>query len=129
MDEPFVRIFLDEGEAVIQLLRQLKKQLNTSGPIQDKSAVIGRIDELLHQAGKAEPATTAAEQELVEPLTKRELEMLQMIADGNSNKEIASGLFVTEGTVKWHLGNIYSKMGVKRRAQAIASGRQLGIIS
>jgi LuxR family maltose regulon positive regulatory protein len=55
--------------------------------------------------------------------------MLQMIADGNSNKEIASGLFVTEGTVKWHLGNIYSKMGVKRRAQAIASGRQLGVIS
>jgi LuxR family maltose regulon positive regulatory protein len=129
MDEPFVRIFLDEGEAVIQLLRQLKKHLNTSAPIQDKAAVIGRIDDLLHQAGKAEPATTPAEQELVEPLTKRELEMLQMIADGNSNKEIASDLFVTEGTVKWHLGNIYSKMGVKRRAQAIASGRQLGIIS
>ena len=129
VDEPFVRIFLDEGEAVIQLLRQLKKHLNTSAPIQDKAAVIGRIDDLLQQAGKAKPATAPAEQELVEPLTKRELEMLQMIADGNSNKEIASDLFVTEGTVKWHLGNIYSKMGVKRRAQAIASGRQLGIIS
>ena len=66
---------------------------------------------------------------MVEPLTKRELEMLQMVADGNSNKEIANSLYVTEGTVKWHLVNIYSKMAVKRRSQAVASGRQLGIIS
>jgi LuxR family maltose regulon positive regulatory protein len=128
MDEPFVRVFLDEGDAVILLLQKLKQQLGTSAPMHNKPAVIVRIDDLLQQAGRAESTTTPAEQELIEPLTKRELEMLKMITDGNSNKEIASGLFVTEGTVKWHLGNIYSKMGVKRRAQAIASGRQLGLI-
>jgi LuxR family maltose regulon positive regulatory protein len=129
LQEPFVRIFLDEGEPLVALLLQLKKTIHTSAPVKNKNTVLARIDDLLSQSATS-PSTPADpdQRELVEPLTKRELEMLQMIADGNSNKEIANSLHVTEGTVKWHLVNIYSKMAVKRRSQAVASGRQLGII-
>jgi LuxR family maltose regulon positive regulatory protein len=129
LQEPFVRIFLDEGEPLVLLLQQLKKTIHTSAPVKNKPAVLARIDNLLSQSVTASSTPAdSVQRELVEPLTKRELEMLQMIADGNSNKEIANELHVTEGTVKWHLVNIYSKMAVKRRAQAVASGRQLGII-
>ena len=57
---------------------------------------------------------------LVEPLTERELEVLQLIVDGMSNREIAEKLIIGEGTVKTHINNIYSKLDVKSRTQAIA---------
>jgi LuxR family maltose regulon positive regulatory protein len=106
-------------------------RLHTTAPSRDKSAIIEYIQGLLGHAGDLPDAglMQPLEQELVEPLTKRELVMLEMIASGLSNKGIAANLHVTESTVKWHLGNIYSKMGVKKRTQAIANGRQLGLIS
>lgn len=65
---------------------------------------------------------------LLEPLTKRETEILQALASGLSNKEIAIKLEVTEGTIKNHMVNIYGKFWVNNRVQAIVKARRYGII-
>ena len=65
---------------------------------------------------------------LVEPVTERELEILQLIALGLSNREIAETLTIATNTVKKHASNIYGKLGVKRRTQAIALARDLGLL-
>ncbi len=69
------------------------------------------------------PAGRAAD-----PLSEREVEILRLISAGMSNKELAGKLVLTVGTVKWHLNNIYSKLGVRSRTQAIAKARELGLI-
>lgn len=67
-------------------------------------------------------------QGLEEPLSDREIEVLRRIADGASNKEIASALVIAEGTVKNHITNILGKLGVTGRLQAVNKARELGII-
>jgi DNA-binding NarL/FixJ family response regulator len=66
---------------------------------------------------------------LPEPLTSRELEVLQALARGLSNREIARQLVITEGTVKNHVSNLIEKLGVRDRMQAVLKGQELGIIS
>ena len=65
---------------------------------------------------------------LVDPLTERELEVLQLLAGGLSNKEIAERLIVAPSTVKQHLKNIYGKLDVHSRTQAVARGRELALL-
>jgi two-component system, NarL family, response regulator LiaR len=62
-------------------------------------------------------------------LTDREADILSHIIMGHSNKEMAEKLFISENTVKKHINNIYSKLGVKRRSQAIAKAKELGLFS
>ena len=70
--------------------------------------------------------------ELVEPkdagLSTREFEVLKLIAEGHSNKEIAEQLFISANTVKTHSSNLFSKLGVQRRTQAVQKARELRII-
>lgn len=66
--------------------------------------------------------------EIIEPLSERELEVLQLIAEGLTNPEIASRLFLSLNTVKVHTRNIYGKLNVHRRTQAVARARTLGIL-
>lgn len=73
-------------------------------------------------------AVSAIEQPLIEPLSERELEVLRLIADGLSNRQIAERLTVVIGTVKAHSSNIYGKLGVSSRTQAIARARELNLI-
>ena len=70
-----------------------------------------------------------AAQPLVEPLSERELEVLGLIAAGLTNREIAGRLFITVGTVKRHINNIYGKLQVHHRAEAVARARDLGLLS
>jgi DNA-binding NarL/FixJ family response regulator len=65
---------------------------------------------------------------LVEPLSERELEILALIARGASNKEIASQLYIAEGTVKNHMTHILGKLGVRDRTQAALKARELGLL-
>jgi LuxR family maltose regulon positive regulatory protein len=65
---------------------------------------------------------------LVEPLNQRELEVLHLIAVGRTNQEIAQQLIVSPGTVKTHTASIYRKLDVANRTEAVARGRQLGIL-
>jgi DNA-binding NarL/FixJ family response regulator len=70
----------------------------------------------------------AAQPNLVEPLSERELEILRLVAAGDSNREIATLLFITEGTVKNHVTNILGKLGVRDRTQAALRARELGLL-
>jgi DNA-binding NarL/FixJ family response regulator len=74
-----------------------------------------------------EPAT--AVEELSEPLTAREGEVLGLLGRGLSNKMIARELHISEHTVKFHISSIYSKLGVSNRAEAVSQGARHGLIS
>jgi len=71
---------------------------------------------------------SAQMEQLVEPLSERELEILALIVRGASNKEIASQLYIAEGTVKNHITNIFGKLGVRDRTQAALKARELGLM-
>jgi predicted ATPase/DNA-binding CsgD family transcriptional regulator len=72
---------------------------------------------------------TAMAQPLLDPLSERELEVLQLLAGGASNQEIAEALVVAPGTVKLHVSHILSKLGIKSRTQAILRARDLGLLT
>jgi predicted ATPase/DNA-binding NarL/FixJ family response regulator len=80
----------------------------------------------------ARSETAGQPQSLVEPLTEplnaRELEVLHLIADGLSNHEIAERLVIALSTVKWHVGNLFSKLGVNSRTQALARAKEFGLL-
>jgi ATP/maltotriose-dependent transcriptional regulator MalT len=74
------------------------------------------------------PAQTSVAQPLPDPLSQRELEVLQLLAGGASNQEIAAALVLAPGTVKLHVSHILSKLGVKSRTQAILRARDLSLL-
>jgi DNA-binding NarL/FixJ family response regulator len=73
-------------------------------------------------------AKPKVDEQLIDALSAREIEILELIAQGDSNKQIADTLFIAEGTVKNHVTNILSKLGVKDRAQAVIRSKNLGIL-
>ena len=81
-------------------------------------------------AGTASPNGTVDEMAgaLAESLSERELEVLTLLASGRSNKEIARDLFISVGTVKTHTNNIYRKLGVRNRAEALIRARSLQLV-
>jgi ATP/maltotriose-dependent transcriptional regulator MalT len=76
------------------------------------------------------PARFALNEERLKDLgiTRRELEILELIAQGMSNREIGDKLFVSENTVKTHSSRLFDKLGAKRRTQAVQIGKELGLI-
>ncbi len=80
------------------------------------------------QTGGEQVSSRAIKQPLVDPLSERELEVLALIAKGLSNREIAEKLYLTVGTVKVHASNIYSKLDVGKRIEAVARARELGLL-
>jgi NarL family two-component system response regulator LiaR len=88
--------------------------------------VLQEVRETLASEEHATPQPAA--QPLVEPLSERELEVLDLIAAGLTNREIADRLFIAVGTVKRHINNIYGKLQVHHRAEAVARARDLGLL-
>lgn len=119
----FVRIFVDEGLLMAQLLTRMK---NTSGmlPLQEY------IHKLLAAFERQEDLgpSSLLHPPLIEPLTQRELEVLQLIAQGLSNQEISERLFLALDTVKGHNRKIFDKLQVQRRTEAVARARELGLL-
>ena len=93
------------GSAAAPLARRLQRAMYTPD-IQGEAAPIGKGEEL----------------------TKRELSILKRLETGLSNREIAEAIFVSEGTLKWHLHNVYGKLNVKNRSGAMTRARALGIL-
>lgn len=88
---------------------------------------VGLIKRLLDaMGGQATPQQDS--QPLTEPLSKRELDILKRLESGLSNKELSGTIFISEGTLKWHLHNIYSKLGAKNRTGALTKARSLRLI-
>ena len=121
--EEYVQIFVDEGSPMARLLYDALS----------KGIMPEYVQRLLaaFPVEKPEPAEKqpSQESEWVEPLTDREVEILQLLADGFTNPVIGSKLYLATNTVKAHLRNIYGKLGVNNRTQAVARARGLGIIS
>ncbi len=115
----YFRLFLDEGEPTIELLRQA-----ASRKIHPKY-----INNLLEACGKTPTSESSRIEVLIEPLSDRELEILQNIATGLTNQDIADRLFISLATVKWHTSNIYSKLEVRNRNQAVVRARELKILA
>ena len=82
-----------------------------------------------HQAPKSKILAKNICQDLVEELSARELEILDLISQGISNQDIAQKLFLSLGTVKWYTSNIYGKLGVKNRTQAATMAQELNLLN
>jgi len=83
---------------------------------------------VLAEFNRLGPAPPPQPEALTEPLSERELEILRRVAAGESNKEVAARLYITEGTVKNHVTNILGKLGVRDRTQAALRARELGLL-
>lgn len=125
--EGYVRLFLEEGQPLQQFLGQWLSRA-PDGAARDYARLLLSQFELAPQAPESEPAQTASMGDWVEPLSARELEVLQLMAQGKTNKEIARQLFVAPGTVKAHSASIYRKLDVANRTAAVARARQLDIL-
>jgi LuxR family transcriptional regulator, maltose regulon positive regulatory protein len=86
---------------------------------------LGYASELLSALGEVFITELPPAQNLIEPLTLRELEVLKLIEAGCSNQDIADKLVISMPTVKRHISNIYAKLGVESRTQAVSIGREL----
>jgi LuxR family maltose regulon positive regulatory protein len=118
--EGYVRLFLDEGEPMAGLLAAHAARGTSHG------AYVAML-RCAFGAGTA-VAPGAKAEGLVEVLSARELEVLRLLADGLSNQEIAGELVIAVGTVKNHLKNVYGKLGVHSRTQAVVRGRKVGLL-
>jgi len=115
--ERYIRAFVDEGEPMARLLHLARsRQIETE-----------YVSALLSVFEKATGSTQPPPKLLTEPLTARELEVLKLIEAGCSNQDIAGKLFISMPTVKRHISNIYAKLGVESRTQAVAIGKELKI--
>jgi len=120
--EGFVRVYLDAGPPMAELLRQAISHTITP-------EYAGRL--LAAFAAQKAPSLASRPPHppgLIEPLTSRERDVLNLISQGLSNKDIAQELVIALNTVKRHASNIYGKLGVKNRTQAVARARELGLL-
>jgi len=142
--EGYVQTFVDEGEPMMHLLTEafrkniypeyssrLLEAFSESGfNLQFDAEVSTRTRaEIASNPGPARSGQAQSGNDiLVEPLTKRETEILRLIEKGYSNKEIAQELYISLRTVKYYATNIYAKLGVSGRTQAVFKARELGIL-
>jgi len=123
-----IRTFADDPHpAVAALPGQVAARKGGSGYLSKLAALFGE------RPASAPPAASApaspADQPLIEPLNEREIEVLRHISNGLSNQEIAGEMVLAVSTVKWYLRNIYDKLQVNRRTQALAKARELNLLS
>ncbi len=132
--EGYVRLFVDEGAHMAVLLAQVARH---HAPVAEYAArlLAAFPDELRIENEKLKNSSTANSQFsilnsqfLVEPLSERELEVLRLIAAGQSNQEIAATLVIAVSTVKKHINNLYGKLEVQSRTQALVRARALHLL-
>ena len=134
--EGYVRMFVDEGAPMAELLAQ---QAARTTPNHTGHTYIARLlaafpeqqrAAWLSQSSIAPVPASALEHSnaLAEPLNEREREVLGLFAHALSNQAIADRLVVARSTVKWHINNLYSKLGVSSRAEALARAKELGLL-
>lgn len=119
----YVRVFLDEGRELGTVLERLDPERLRGS---EAAPLARRLQQAMiksdtHRGRQASPLRE-------EELTKREVSILKRLDSGLSNREIAEAIFVSEGTLKWHLHNVYSKLNVRNRAGAMVRARALGIV-
>jgi LuxR family maltose regulon positive regulatory protein len=123
--EGYVRLFVDEGRLLRDLLSRGRGALGS-----DASAAYARmlLAEFAPTQGPSLPSAHPRPARLMEPLTPRELEVLELLAEGLTNPEIAQRLVISLPTVKSHTRNLYQKLDVHRRREAVAQAQTLGLL-
>jgi LuxR family maltose regulon positive regulatory protein len=121
----FIRTFVDEGPPMARLLYEALSRGIAADHVRRLLAAFPIADEE-HSDPSRSPVS---ESDLVEPLSEREVEVLQLIAEGLTNQQVATRLYLSMHTVKAHARNIYRKLAVRNRTQAVAKGRTLGVLS
>ena len=129
--EGYVRTFVDEGEVMRLLIADFRALIEKQGHREGQN-LIGYVDKLLAAFGKStdihvHPSSFLLPP-LIEPLSPRELEVLQLISQGLSNQEIADRLFLALSTVKGYTRTLFDKLQVQRRTEAVARARELGLL-
>lgn len=132
--EGYARLFVDEGRPMGELLARI---VVGKTAVSDYAAQLLAAFEVEAAPDEAQPAQEAMETAvapevdvahwLVEPLSERELEALQLVAEGLTNRQISERLYISTATVKKHMENIYGKLYVRNRTQAVARARELGL--
>jgi len=125
-----MRLILDEGPVVGTLLHRYAAAMQEGTHGSSDPILADHLQRLLQAAGPAgsgEVETPAADA-MKEPLTRKEIRVLQLLAEGYSNNAMAEKLFVSDSTVRTHLRNINMKLDAKSRTQAVAIARKLGVI-
>ncbi|WP_409347112.1 LuxR C-terminal-related transcriptional regulator [Paenibacillus sp. MBLB4367] len=128
MAEPggFIRTFVDEGTPMFRLLRETASQGRMPSYL---GKLLAEFEaEELHGEGRSDQRFAEPAKPLIEPLSGRELEVLRLIAQGLSNREISERLFIALTTVKGHNRIIFDKLQVNRRTEAVARARQLELL-
>jgi len=126
----YARIFLDEGLPMQQMIAKWLSAADANSLRKYASQILIQFEsEPNPAAAKSEKTSLASEQLLIEPLSRRELEVLELIALGKTNQEVAQQLVVSRGTIKAHAASIYRKLDVSNRTEAVARARLLGILS
>lgn len=122
----FIRIFVDLGIPMRNLLLEVADQVRMTDYLKK---LLGAFDEKEQKRSiKSNQLLTQSAMLLIEPLSERELEVLYLIAYGHSNHEISKKLFIALSTVKGHIRIIFEKLQVKRRTEAVARARELGLL-
>jgi LuxR family maltose regulon positive regulatory protein len=121
--EGYVRIFADEGEPVLQLLQEAAERGIAKEYTHILLSTLG-----IETRGPQGTKKTESASSLAEPLTGREMEVLRLLSSHLSSTEIADTLFVSANTARFHIKNIYSKLGVHRRSDAVQRARGLGLL-
>jgi ATP/maltotriose-dependent transcriptional regulator MalT len=121
--EGFARVFLDQGAPLKSLLMQLKvERPDLKKHLQRLLASFEDAASVLSQS------STGIPQPLIDPLSRRELEVLRLVAAGKSNQQIADELFLATGTIKKHLNNIFGKLSVQNRTECVSRARELQLL-
>jgi len=134
--EGYMRVFLDEGKPMQRLIAQWLAQAVDS-PLRDYAEHLlylfdgeaNLVSARQENGAKDGAPARRSGQTLEEPLSQRELEVLQLLAVGKTNQEIAQKLIISAGTVKAHTASIYRKLGAANRTEAAARARQLGMLN
>jgi LuxR family maltose regulon positive regulatory protein len=125
--EGYVRTFVDEGAAMGDLL-SATLEARQRGHLDPANRVPARYLAKLLGAVAQEASALTADELLTDSLSERELEVLALVAAGESNAGIAGKLFVSTSTVKTHINNLYRKLGARSRTQALARAREMHLL-
>ena len=121
-----VRRFLDAREPVATLLRQMAHAHGGDGvPSSYAAQLVARLDPVCEDTVQSEDNDIA----ICGRITSREVEILARVAEGLPNRQIGDQLGLTEGTVKWYLQQVYDKLGIRNRKQAVGRAQRLGILT